>query len=149
MKQILSLLMVLNVSVAALATPDCEDVVELSRASTQVSRDVHAFEESRRTLSPAERLHSQDYQEQLLEISRKVVEDAAEVSGWSAAGVEDDDYERIRILKSHLENSGAIQDENLLRQLEQSELQYANHLRYTAVNRVRTQHSQCFNTSGN
>lgn len=148
MKQILSLLIALNVSLAVQASPECEDVIELSRVSTQVSRDVHAFEESRRGLPP-NRISSPEYQQQLLEISRKVVEDAAEVSNWGYSGVADSDYERIQNLKSDLEDFTANQSGDLLQRLERSELQYANHLRYTTVNRVRAYYASCFSTNGN
>lgn len=149
MKQILSLLIVLNVSVAALATPECEDVIELSQASTQVSREVHAFEVSRQALSPSDRMNSHEYQQQLLAVSQKVVEDAAEVVNWSSADVAEADYERLLALESDLARFAVTQSGNLLQRLEQSELEYANHLRYTAVNRVRAQYAQCFNTNGN
>ena len=148
MKQILGLIIALNVSLTAQASPDCEDVIELSRVSTQVSREVHAFEESRRAL-PSDRINSTSYQQQLLDISRKVIGDAVEVSNWSSAGVVDSDYERIQNLQIDLESYTANQSGDLLQRLERSELQYANHLRYTAVNRVRAQYSQCFNMNGN
>lgn len=149
MKQMWIAICLMSVSLTSQATPDCEDIVELARSSTQVSRDVHAFEQIRRSLPASDRLQSPEYQEQLLDISRKVIDVAVEASNVSAADVSDLDYARLNRMQRHLDLQDGNLREFLLRNLEQTDLQSANLLRYTSLERIRSFYSRCFSANGN
>jgi hypothetical protein len=133
------------------ASVDCEDIVNLSQESTQLSQQIFNYDQTR------QRLHAQvtdinavidhaqeltDQDQKTLQLARGIISEISE--SYNIVSIEQIDSDFVRI-SAEIQNINSTADENSeITRLKQGDLQKLNHVRMDLMKQIRDFRRECF-----
>ncbi len=128
--KVITVLTLTFASLQSLASRDCEDIVQFSQESTQLSAQINFYEQTKTE-------HGAD--ERLAQIANFMVQETNQ-----SLSINNTENARFDLIQDMVQNGLNVRREQSLQALRQGKLQILNHIRIDEMTKIRNFYAKCF-----